>query len=71
MSLRELKELKLVNIVDNRLCDHLGKQLSSSPLMLAESSEVPYISCPTSVAQMSSGESDGLSVEGLQATSSW
>ena len=42
MSLRELKELELVNIVDNRLRDRpdrLGKQLSSSPLTLAESSE--------------------------------
>ena len=59
MSLRELKELELFNIVDNRLRDRLGKQLSSSPLTLAESSEEPY-SCPTSVAQMSSGESDGV-----------
>ena len=47
----------------NKLRDRPGKQLLSSPLKLAESSE-ELNSC---VAKMLSGESDGLSVEGLQA----
>lgn len=64
MSLRELKGLETVNIAESRL---RPKKQHSSSLQLAKYTCSEESHSYPSVTQMSSGDSDGQSVEGLQA----